>query len=242
MRTHSQEVPQQDSWDNPHECLHLGSMVWAGDGTFGPQVVGIPSCGTSDAISRQAVAIAANDAGTGYWVVTSDGDVNGSGGSDNTTLNYGGLVGVPLNAAIVGLAPTGDGDGYWLLGRDGGVFSFGDAHFYGSTGNLHLNAPVVAMAPTPDGGGYWFVASDGGVFAYGDAQFYGSMGDQHLNAPIVGMAVDPATGGYWLVASDGGIFSFNAPFHGSAGNLVLNESMVGNGVLTRRKRISTGRQ
>ncbi len=215
-------------------------MTWTdgvnGSGSFGPQIVGIPSCEASAQTStNQAVAIAANQPGTGYWIVTPDGGVMASGDSGSVAglasnyqaLNYGGLSGVPLNAPIVSLAPTADGNGYWLLGRDGGVFSFGDAHFYGSTGSLRLNAPVVAMAATPDGGGYWFVASDGGVFAYGDAQFYGSMGGQHLNAPIVGMAVDQATGGYWLVASDGGIFSFNAPFPGSAGSLVLHSPIIG---------------
>ena len=40
------------------------------------------------------------------------------------------------------------------------------------------------------------------------------------------MAATPDGGGYWLVASDGGIFSFNAPFHGSTGNLALNEPVV----------------
>ena len=43
------------------------------------------------------------------------------------------------------------GPGYWLFGRDGGVFSFGDARFYGSTGALRLNQPIVGMAPTPSG-------------------------------------------------------------------------------------------
>ena len=38
--------------------------------------------------------------------------------------------------------------GYWLLGRDGGMFTFGDAPFYGSTGGMHLNRPVVGMAAT----------------------------------------------------------------------------------------------
>ncbi len=43
-----------------------------------------------------------------------------------------------------------------------GIFSFGDAPFFGSTGAIHLNKPIVAMTTTPDGGGYWLVASDGG--------------------------------------------------------------------------------
>ncbi|MGH9055094.1 MAG: glycoside hydrolase family 5 protein [Acidimicrobiales bacterium] len=36
--------------------------------------------------------------------------------------------------------------GYWLVGADGGIFSFGDAGFYGSEGGKPLNAPVVGMA------------------------------------------------------------------------------------------------
>ena len=74
------------------------------------------------------------------------------------------------------MAATADGGGYWLVASDGGVFAFGDARFYGSTGSIRLNRPVVGMAATPDGGGYWLVASDGGVFAFGDARFYGSTG------------------------------------------------------------------
>ena len=75
----------------------------------------------------------------------------------------------PLNKPIVGMAPTPDGGGYWLVASDGGIFSYGDAGFFGSTGSIHLNKPIVGMAPTPDGGGYWLVASDGGIFSFGDA-------------------------------------------------------------------------
>ncbi len=118
--------------------------------------------------------------------------------------------------------------GYWLVASDGGIFSFGGAPFYGSTGSLHLNRPIVGMASTPDGGGYWLVASDGGIFSFGDALFYGSTGSLHLNEPIVGMASTPDGRGYWLVASDGGIFSFgDALFYGSTGSLHLNQPMVG---------------
>ena len=49
-----------------------------------------------------------------------------------------------------------------------------------------------------------------------------------LNKPVVGMAVDLTGGGSWLVASDGGIFAYgDAGFYGSAGNLTLNEPVVG---------------
>jgi hypothetical protein len=113
------------------------------------------------------------------------------------------------------------------VGSDGGIFTFGSAHFYGSTGSLHLQRPVVGIVPTADRGGYWLDASDGGIFAFGDAGFYGSIPGlglspadsglpNSLNAPIVGM-VPSATGhGYFMVASDGGVFAFgDARFAGS---------------------------
>ena len=36
--------------------------------------------------------------------------------------------------------------GYRLVASDGGIFSFGDAKFYGSMGAKHLNAGIVGMA------------------------------------------------------------------------------------------------
>ena len=122
-----------------------------------------------------------------------------------------------LNQPVVGMAATPSGQGYWLVASDGGIFSYGDAHFFGSTGSMRLNQPVVGMAATPSGQGYWLVASDGGIFSYGDAHFFGSTGGLRLNQPIVGMAAAPSAGGYWLVASDGGVFTFGtAAFVGSA--------------------------
>ncbi len=120
------------------------------------------------------------------------------------------------------------GPGYWLAASDGGIFSFGQAQFYGSTGGITLNKPIVAAAPYPFLEGYWLVASDGGVFSFGSARFFGSMGGKPLNKPIVGITPTPSGLGYWLVASDGGIFSFgDAKFHGSTGGMTLNKPIVG---------------
>ncbi len=133
----------------------------------------------------------------------------------------------PLNQPIVGTATTPDRAGYWLVASDGGVFTFGDAGYFGSTGDLRLNRPIVGMAPTPDGRGYWLVASDGGVFCFGDAAFFGSTGALQLNQPVVAMAATADGSGYWLVASDGGVFTFGtAAFHGSTGSLTLTEPVV----------------
>ena len=139
---------------------------------------------------------------------------------------FSGSAGLPGPPAPPPPAPPNSS--YWLVASDGGIFSFGNAQFYGSTGSLVLNKPVVGMAATSSGNGYWFVASDGGIFNYGGASFFGSEGGKPLNAPIVGMAATPDGGGYWEVASDGGIFSFgDAQFHGSMGGKPLNKPIVG---------------
>ena len=137
-------------------------------------------------------------------------------------------VTVTTSAPPAAAAPNAPTPAYWLVASDGGIFSFGGAPYYGSTGGTVLNKPVVGIAPTSDGGGYYLVASDGGVFSYGDAVFYGSTGSIHLNQPIVGMAVVPGGGGYWLVAADGGIFSYGtATFYGSTGGMHINQPVVG---------------
>ncbi len=95
------------------------------------------------------------------------------------------------------------------------MFTFGDAHFWGSMGGTHLNKPVVGMAQNTLGG-YWLVAGDGGVFSF-DATFQGSLGSIVLNAPVTGMAGTNDGRGYWMVTADGGAFAFgDAPFWGSA--------------------------
>jgi hypothetical protein len=37
------------------------------------------------------------------------------------------------------------------VATDGGIFAFGDAGFFGSTGAIKLNQPMVGMAPGPVG-------------------------------------------------------------------------------------------
>ncbi len=126
---------------------------------------------------------------------------------------------------VLTVPPNGE---YWLTGSDGGIFNYGGAGYFGSTGGQHLNAPVVGMAATRDGRGYWLVASDGGIFDYGDAPYLGSTGGQPLDAPIVAMAPTPDGAGYWLVAADGGIFNYgDAPYLGSMGGQHLDAPIAG---------------
>jgi hypothetical protein len=85
------------------------------------------------------------------------------------------------------VAALASGQGYWAVAADGGVFTYGDAHFYGSLGHLHLNSPIVGITPTADGKGYWLIAKDGEVYPFGDAVISSEMAHR-LNAPVVGIA------------------------------------------------------
>jgi len=148
-------------------------------------------------------------------------------GTDTITASYQGddVFAPSSGTTSISVLPQ---HGYWLVGGDGGIFSFGGAQFYGSTGSLHLQRPVVGITPTSNRAGYWLVASDGGIFSFGDAGFYGSLpglgfapagtpgNGKRLNAPVVGMVPSADGGGYFLVAADGGVFAFgDARFEGS---------------------------
>ena len=171
----------------------------------------------------------AHSAGTVDVTVTTPGGVSQS--SDSDEFTYVAPVPPPPppspSPPPVTSASSTTSHGYWLVGSDGGIFTFGSAQFYGSTGSLHLQRPVVGIVPTTDKGGYWLDASDGGIFAYGDSGFYGSIPGlglhpagsglpNSLDAPIVGMVPSADGGGYFMVAADGGVFAFgDARFAGS---------------------------
>jgi cell wall-associated NlpC family hydrolase len=66
------------------------------------------------------------------------------------------------------MASTPDGHGYWMVAADGGVFSFGDAAFYGSAAGT-TGEPIERLVPTGDGRGYWILAQSGTAEPFGDA-------------------------------------------------------------------------
>ena len=189
-------------------------------------------------LNAPVVAIAQTVDQGGYWLAASDGGVFSFGDASF----YGSMGGKHLNAPVVAIVPTPyyvkppgpypnpGAKGYWEVASDGGIFSFGDAKFYGSMGGKPLSAPIVAMATTPDGHGYWEVAADGGIFSFGDAKFYGSMGGKPLAAPMVAIATTPSGLGYWLVGADGGVFCFGDAqyfgFYGSMGGRPLKAPII----------------
>jgi hypothetical protein len=176
---------------------------------------------TETQLSPDFTGIVPSADGGGYQELSQQGFFNSFGDANP-------LIGADTTYPAVAAVATASGQGDWIAASNGGVFTVGDAGFFGSAADLALAQPIVGMAVTPDGGGYWLVAADGGVFTYGDAAFYGSTGNIRLNSPIVGIAPTADGHGYWLVAADGGVFAFgDAGFEGSLGSLVLNAPIVG---------------
>ena len=170
-------------------------------GTFGAGTVDVGAA-VAAVEARRGVSLPDGS----YQIATASGTaVQLTGGCGSTSQ-----VSTPSPPAqpVVGEAVTPDGLGSWLVAGDGGIFSFGDAAFFGSTGALTLNQPIVGMAATPTGHGYWLVARDGGIFSFGDAAFFGSVAASPLARPVVAMAATASGRGYWLLTGEGGVFGF----------------------------------
>jgi hypothetical protein len=55
------------------------------------------------------------------------------------------------------MSATPSGKGYWLLARDGGIFTFGDAAFFGSLVG-RLTGSAVDLDRPAGGDGYWITS------------------------------------------------------------------------------------
>jgi hypothetical protein len=146
----------------------------------------------------------------------------GDGGIFAYGLPYRGSVGFPSPPGLglhlynfVGMAATSDG--YWLAQRNGGVFSFGDARYFGSLpGQGTTVNDVVGIAATPGGGGYWLVSAGGSVYPFGDAASHGSLPALGIQVSDIVAILSPDAGGYWLVGADGAVYAFgDARYRGS---------------------------
>ena len=136
----------------PHATVHSASHVSSHVSSHGA----ITGAARTTADTKAEISstysgghLMAADPSGGYWTVNWVGAVTPHGGAP--TLGSPAASGIKVAKPIVGMAATPDGQGYWLVGTDGGVFSYGDAKFYGSTGAIHLNQPIVGIAATQIG-------------------------------------------------------------------------------------------
>lgn len=80
------------------------------------------------------------------------------------------VFGVRLARPVVGLARTTLGKGYWLVAADGGVFSRGDARFFGSTASSTSTVSTIGIIAASGGGGYALVRSNGAITNFGSSK------------------------------------------------------------------------
>jgi hypothetical protein len=90
---------------------------------------------------------------------------------------------------------TPSGHGYWLLAGDGGLFSFGDAGFFGSLPGRQVRASVAGGHATRTGGGYLMVTKGGVVYSFGDAPQLGGVPDQVQGYRGTALALDVVASG-----------------------------------------------
>jgi fibronectin type III domain protein len=171
-------------------------------------------------VSSKAVTIVGStSAGTGYWMLGSDGKVYGFGDAARLGNAAGGAVAMTARK---------DGKGYWIVNSAGKVSAFGTAKYHGGNPALRAGEVISTISATPTGNGYWLFSNRGRAFAFGAAKFFGDMGKVHLNGPVIASAATPTGKGYYMVGSDGGVFTFgDAVFRGSTGNMRLDKPVVG---------------
>lgn len=156
-----------------------------------------------------------------YWLATTNGRVFGRGTAPS--------LGNANTRAVTAMAPTAGGRGYYVVGAGGGVFTFGNARFFGSVPGLRKRiSNIVAIAVTPGDRGYYLLGADGGVFTFGDARFNGSLPGIGIRTQhVVGMVTYPASTGYLIVSRDGGVFTFgHARFYGSVPGMGIRTTTI----------------
>ena len=137
---------------------------------------------------------------------------------------------------MVGIAASVLG-GYWLVAADGGVFSFGNAPFYGSMAGTRLNGPVVGIAATSNGMGYWLVGTDNGVFTFGDAPFFGPT----TTSTTTTTTTTPSSSVAFVQADDTGTINGNTTSiaSGQSNQVLAHDTGIGHSVVLMIQTLSS---
>ena len=106
--------------------------------------------------------------------------------------------------------------GYSILNQGGGIYSFGDATYYGNLIDHDYAGPAVGLAETPDGQGYNILTTSGAIYSFGNANYYGNLLDHHYPGPATALSHTPTGGGYAILNRSGGIYTFgDARYYGN---------------------------
>jgi hypothetical protein len=161
----------------------------------------------------EIVGAAATSTGNGLWALDRKGRVWTAG----DTQSYGDVTNDP--AIPTGIVATPSGKGYYIVLEDGGVFSFGDAVFFGSTGGKrpgghHLTGIALHRNGNNAVDGYWLLGADGAIYTFGSAPFLGNGGIDPLRRRATSLVSLPSAGptqGYAWVLEDGTVSFVTKP-------------------------------
>jgi hypothetical protein len=106
--------------------------------------------------------------------------------------------------------PVGAGRGYSILTGFGGIYSFGNARYWGNLIDRGYPGQAVSLTEMPDGAGYSILTAPGGIYSFGDARYFGNLLDHGFPGPAVSLAETPDGGGYALLNSAGAVYNFGA--------------------------------
>ncbi len=117
-------------------------------------------------------SVSAKADGSGFWVLDAKGHVWTAGAG---VVSYGDVTKhIPPGSLIpqpTEIRATPSGKGYYIFFSDGGVYCFGDATPFGSTGghSKKIYAAELALDASGSVNGYWMLDTDGGVQWFGKA-------------------------------------------------------------------------
>ena len=215
---------------------------WPKAATHNTTFISAPALGDIDGDNRTDVVVGSN-----HYSST-----NPAGGALDAFLGNGGRRtfrapnDVEITASPIIADVDGSGTNEVVIGNSGQLYVL-DGNLAVKQGGLALGtrglAHKSAAAVGELGPGRWALVSTGFDPAAGNAGHvyaYDIPGPRavpwpmlqknarRLGADVTDKGPIRCNTGYWMVAADGGVFAFgNAPFHGSAGNIRLNQPIVG---------------
>ncbi|GAC1332820.1 MAG: hypothetical protein NVSMB17_12410 [Candidatus Dormibacteria bacterium] len=119
-------------------------------------------------------------------------------------------------------APPPPTHGYNMLTGPGGIYSFGDATYWGNLIDHGYPGPAVGLSEMPDGSGYHILTGAGGIYSFGTAngRYYGNLIDHGYPGPATALGVTNTGDGYAILTSGGGFYSFGDAQGRYYGNLI----------------------